>query len=131
MLRALIWNLWLYWNERVFDPQLIRRETVLQRECTTLVLGSDVAASSSEPVPRGMIEWRKPPTGRCKLNMDSLNAIKAQHDRVEQVHTSLVPYIVEEMSWYREIKFEHVYRESNQLANLLTKTYSHEDFVCH
>ncbi|KAK8592863.1 hypothetical protein V6N12_044956 [Hibiscus sabdariffa] len=71
---ALLWNLWLHRNEQVFNPQLVWRETVLQRslqlqqDYSTLALSLHSHMTFLESVSREGVQWSTPPPDWCKLN---------------------------------------------------------------
>ncbi|KAK8548088.1 hypothetical protein V6N12_061010 [Hibiscus sabdariffa] len=72
---SLVWLLWIWRNERIFEPEKVHWEPILshgkhlQQECRA------VATAFRQPgvepaLPRDQIQWEKPPKGWCKLNTD-------------------------------------------------------------
>ncbi|KAK9025234.1 hypothetical protein V6N11_065130 [Hibiscus sabdariffa] len=66
---ALTWNLWLQWNECIFEPLQVRCKYVLQhslrmqRESIALSFVSGVNVPSQARVPRSAVSWIRPLAG--------------------------------------------------------------------
>ncbi|KAK9008451.1 hypothetical protein V6N11_075345 [Hibiscus sabdariffa] len=74
---SLLWILWLQRNERIFEPEKVRWETVLSYGKRLVQKCQDIATLFRLPrvgpvLSRDEVCWKKPPVGWCKLNTDGV-----------------------------------------------------------